>query len=118
VQFDSTLNELLAAYLEHAIVYYRKNGEATGEVDNIRLAFRPLRRLVGETLIREFTPLRRKAERDSMIQAGLSRTTINARVGRIKRCFKWGTGECLVPDNVYGSVVFRSVQFRLSKLVP
>jgi hypothetical protein len=88
VQFDSTLNELLAGYLEHAIIYYRKNGAPTGEVDNIRLAFRPLRRLVGETLIREFTPLRRKAERDSMIQAGLSRTTINARVGRIKRCFK------------------------------
>ena len=33
------VNELILRYLEHAAIYYRKNGKPTGELDNIRCAF-------------------------------------------------------------------------------
>ncbi len=36
-----------------------------------------------------------------MIDTGLSRTTINARIGKIRRMFKWAVGEELVPASVY-----------------
>jgi integrase len=36
-----------------------------------------------------------------MVDAGLSRTTVNQRVGRIVRVFKWGASEELVPAAVY-----------------
>src|SRR4051794_19491700 len=44
-----TVNEILLAYLRHAEGYYRKDGKSTGELDNIKLAIRPLRRLYGHT---------------------------------------------------------------------
>jgi hypothetical protein len=36
-----------------------------------------------------------------MIDAGLSRTTINARLGKIRRMFKWAIGEELIPAVIY-----------------
>jgi integrase len=104
LNYDATVNELLAAYLTHAAVYYRKNGEVTGEFDLIRYSFRPLKRLYGDTLARDFTSLALKAVRESMISARLARTTINARIGKIKRAFKWGVAEHLVPEHVYGQL--------------
>jgi integrase len=104
MSYDATVNELMAAYLDHSLVYYRKNGLPTGEIDNIRHAFRPLRRLFGETLARDFTSLGLKTVREAMIQASLARTTINARISKVKRCFKWGVAEHLVPESVYGQL--------------
>ena len=104
LNYDATVNELLAAYLTHAAVYYRKNGEVTGEFDLIRYSFRPLKHLYGDTLARDFTSLALKAVRGSMISSRLARTTINARIGKIKRAFKWGVAEHLVPEHVYGQL--------------
>src|SRR5262249_29236836 len=39
--------------------------------------------------------------RQKMIETGLSRGVINQRVGRIKRCFRWGVSEEMVPPMVY-----------------
>ena len=44
-----TVNGLILRYWTFVKGYYRKNGELTGEVDNIRLALRPLRTLFGST---------------------------------------------------------------------
>lgn len=86
---DSTINELLVDYLRHADGYYRKDGKPTKEPGLLRLSFRLLRELYGHTLAREFGPLALKMVRQAMIDAGLSRTEINRRVGRIVRAFKW-----------------------------
>lgn len=48
-----------------------------------------------------FGPLALKAVRKKMIDGGLSRKLINQRVGRIRRLFKWGVSEELVPASVH-----------------
>jgi integrase len=98
---DLTINEVLLAYLHHADVYYVKNGKPTTEPVNIRLALRPLRQLYGDTLAREFGPLRLKTVRQAMIDSGLCRSEINKRVRHIVRAFKWAVGEEMVPSSTH-----------------
>jgi integrase len=99
---DVTVNELLLRFWSHVQAYYRHpDGSPTAEVDNYGLSLRPLRKLYGHTVARDFGPLALKAVRQSMIDSGLSRRLINQRVGRIRRCFKWGVAEQLVPASVY-----------------
>jgi integrase len=100
-----TINELLLAFWRHAERHYRTpGGEPTRELDNYRDSIRPLKQLYGATLARRFSPLKLKALRATLIEAGLSRGTINQRVGRIIRIFKWGVSEELLPSEVYQSL--------------
>jgi integrase len=92
---------MLLAYLEHVDAYYVKNGKPTTEPVNIRLALRPLRRLCGATMAREFGPSRLKAVRQDMVASGLCRNEVNKRVRRILRAFKWAVGEEMVPAIVH-----------------
>src|SRR5208337_1772650 len=87
--------------LRHADVYYVKNGKPTVEPGNMRLAIRPLRKLYGDTLAREFGPVALKAVRRAMVEAGNCRSEINRRIGRIVRIFKWAVSEELVPPSVH-----------------
>ena len=89
-------------WTRHAEQHYRRpDGTPTGELGNYRDSLKPLRRLYGRTLAGDFSPLALKAVRQAMIDAGLSRTTINQRIGRIVRLFKWAASEELVPADVY-----------------
>ena len=101
---DLTVNEMLAAYLRHADSYYVKNGKPTVEPGNIRLAIRPLRLLYGHTGARDFGPLALKAVRKAMVDAGLCRSEINRRIGRLIRAFKWAVSEEMVPPSVHQSL--------------
>jgi integrase len=65
------------------------------------MAIRPLKDLYGETPASMFGPVALKAVRQKMIASGLARTTINQRIGCIKRIFKWAVSEELVPANVH-----------------
>lgn len=96
-----TVNELLLAYLLHAEGYYRKDGKPTRELENIRHAVRPLRRLYGHTLARDFGPLALKSLRASMVEAGLCRNEVNKRIGKIARVFRWAVENELVPASVH-----------------
>jgi integrase len=98
---DSTVNEMLLAYLRFADSYYVKNGKPTTEPSCIRQTVRPLRRLYGHTLARDFGPLALKAVRNAMIESGLCRNEVNKRTGRIVRAFKWAVGEEMVPPSVH-----------------
>jgi hypothetical protein len=62
----------------------------------IRSALRPLHRLFGQTSVADFGPLSLKQVREHLIAAGLSRTTINKYVHRIKRTFAWGVEQELM----------------------
>ncbi len=95
-----SVNELVVAYLEHAESYYVKNGQPTGEFENIKDAVRQLFRLYGKTLVADFGPPELKAVRNAMIKAKLCRNVINARVKRIRRIFKWGVGNQFVSTGV------------------
>lgn len=90
---DLTVVELLAAYLRFAKSYYRDSDER----DQIIYAARPLKVLYGKTPAAEFSPLKLKAVRQKMIDADLCRNEINKRIGRIKRMFRWGVENELVP---------------------
>lgn len=96
-----SVNELILAYLPHAERYYRKNGRATSELPLIRHALRLLRQHYGMTPAAEFGPLRLKALRKNLIDRSITRKSINQRIGRVKRLFKWGVENELVPPSVY-----------------
>ena len=98
---DISINELLLAYLEHADLYYVKNGKPTSEPGNIRLAFRPLRQLYGDTSAGEFGPLQLEAVRDAIITTGICRNEVNRRVRLIVQAFKWAVAKAMVPSSLH-----------------
>jgi integrase len=97
---DLAIVELLAAYLCYAKQYYADEGKPTSEYACMKDAVRPLRELYSRTSVHDFGPLALKAVRQRMIQSGLCRTHINHRVNRIRRVFKWGVENELVPAAV------------------
>lgn len=94
--------EVLLAFLEHAKRHYRRDdGTPTREVEEYKLVIRHVREVYGGTRAAHFGPLAMKAVRQKFVNAGWSRKTINQRVGRIVRMFKWAVGEELVPPAVH-----------------
>jgi integrase len=97
---DATIDEILVPYLKHADQYYRHpDGTQTGQAEQIRSAIRPLARLYGDTIAREFGPLALAAVRDRMIEEKLSRKVINQRIGVIRQAFRWAVSQQLVPPS-------------------
>jgi integrase len=97
-----SVNELLLAFLEHAERHYRgPDGNPTGEWREYKLVSRRVRVLYGEIPVAEFGPLKLKAIRQGMVDAGMCRGVVNQRIGRVRRIFKWGVGEELVPPTVF-----------------
>ena len=105
VPTDLAVSHLVLAYLRYAESYYTKDGKPNKEFTEICYALRPLRKLFGGTLVAEFGPVCLKAIQKHLIhEENLSRGVINRRINRIRRCFKWGTSEQLVPSNVYNGL--------------
>lgn len=94
---DLSVVELIAAYLHFARRYYRKNNRPTSEQASIRCALRYVKLLYGRKPCSEFGPIALQVVVQSMIEAGLSRGTVNQNAGRIKRMFKWGVSQELIP---------------------
>jgi integrase len=100
-QASIVVAELLTAYLAEAEIAYTKNGQPTSHLHNIRDALIPLRELYATEAVATFSPLKLKAVRETMVKRGLCRSTINKHVGTIKRIFKWGTENELVPATAF-----------------
>lgn len=113
---DFTVSELAARYWQFAEDYYRKNGEPTVELQKLRANLRPLVRLYGTTQASQFGPLSLKAIRQTLIVDGYvpsrgektgtvrrkyARRHINDSICRLKRVFKWGVENELVPPSVF-----------------
>lgn len=97
-----TVSRLCVKYIEeHAKPYYRKNGRQTSELSAIQGALRPLTKIFGRTKVLEFGPVKLKAVRQAMIEAGVVRRRINRNVSRIRSVFKWGVENELVPVNIH-----------------
>lgn len=105
VPADFSVAELLARYLRFARTYYLKNGRPTRELVNLEHAMTPLANLYGNTAVRDFRPSRLKTVREAMIQANLARRTINARINRLRRIFKWGVENELVSAEVFHALL-------------
>ncbi|MGO9109642.1 MAG: tyrosine-type recombinase/integrase [Thermoguttaceae bacterium] len=98
---DLTVVELCAGYLRFAKDYYTKNGRPSDWLCHIRLMVGKLSDLYGRTLATEFGPLKFKAIRQTLIDAGHSRPYINKLMAIVPRVFKWAAAEELVPAAVY-----------------
>jgi hypothetical protein len=83
----TTVNQVVLAYLEHALVYYASNPK---ESEKVKLSTRPLRLRYGTTPVAVFDSLALEAVQNDMVESGLARTTINERVRVLRRLFKWG----------------------------
>jgi integrase len=101
---DESINELLVSFVRWAKRYYVKEGRVTDEYDCILSAMNPVKELYGMTPVMEFGPLALKAVRERMIAADWSRGYINRSIGRIKRAFKWGVENELVPPGIYHAI--------------
>ena len=99
-QSDLTIVELLLAYLQFARTYYVKDGETTLEIEALKFALRPLRKLYAHERAATFGPLALKNVRQVMIENGHSRNYFNGDIGRIKRMFRWVVENELVPATV------------------
>jgi integrase len=108
---DLTVAELIERFWRWSEGYYRRaDGTPTSEVDALRHSLRPLNYLHGQTPARDFGPAALKAVRGLMVkgyghpkygpQAALCRTEVNKRVKHLRRLFKWGAAEGLVPAAV------------------
>lgn len=96
------VDDLIADYWTYVQSYYRKHGEPTREVVNIRYALKPLQALYGDTEASGFGPLALQAVRDHLVREGrLCRRVVNQRIGIIKRMFAWATSQEKVPSSVF-----------------
>ena len=99
---DLSVNELMLDYWQWAEQHYRDaEGNPGLELENLRLALRPLRELYGHTPAQQFGPLALRAIQEKMVGSGLCRSTINARINRIRRFFKWAVSFERLPAAVH-----------------
>jgi integrase len=103
-RFQLMVDDLALLYTKHVREHYRKDGEPTSEVACIRLALRHLVKAKGRVRARNFGPKALKEVRQSMIDAGYVRTSINIHVGRIKRLFRWAVENEFLPVEVYQTI--------------
>lgn len=96
-----TVTELIARYWRFAEHHYQHEGRPTRELENIKISLRPLRKLYGHTPAGDFGPAAYRAIRQAMIDAGLCRRTINFRLGKIRRLFRWAVEHEHVPADVH-----------------
>lgn len=103
-----SIAELVARFLCWAETYYLRGGACTTELGNLKSALKPLVRLYGDETVTTFDVLRLKTLRQAIIEqgqqdkpgAGFTRTYVNGQVHRIRRVFRWGVEERLVPSAV------------------
>jgi integrase len=93
--------ELIANYVNFAKSYYRKSGQLTSEYAAILHAVLPLKQLYGRKRVDEFGPIALQTVVARMVANGWARTTVNRQAGRIKRMFKWGVSQELIPASIY-----------------
>jgi integrase len=96
-----TLSELMLAFLRHAEQHYRRpDGSNTDELANFKQVVKVVRETHAHVPAAEFGPLALKAVRQRMIDRGWSRKNINLHVGRVRRMFKFGVENELIPPAV------------------
>lgn len=92
---------LVARYLRHLEQQHDKTWHWNNGV-RLTLALRPLLAFHASDMASEFSPLKLKAIRHSLIEGGkLCRSELNARVQIIRSVFKWAASEELVPAMVH-----------------
>ena len=96
-----TIKELIARFWIHAEQYYRTVTDGrVKELEQFRLALRPLKELYADTRATDFGPRALKALRQRMVAKGWSRPYVNKQINRIRHMYKWAVSDELVPGSV------------------
>jgi hypothetical protein len=98
---DTTITELLAAYLQHAQTYYVKAGKITGHVHVLRSVARFWKESCGGILVRRIKPSHLKAIQKRMVAIGESRSYVNKVTSYSKSMFRWAVENDLAPADVW-----------------
>jgi integrase len=98
----ASVNEVILAFWRWAEQHYRRaDGTPTNQLNEYKYTLRATRELYGPTPAPMFSPLKLKAVRQKMIDAGWSRGVVNRRVSRLVHLFKWAVSEELVPEGTW-----------------
>lgn len=88
----ATVADLCAAWAEHCRDYYRGSSTAVNAVIDVRM----FRDLFGSAAVSELTHADMLRLRDALVRSGVSRTTVNARLWRVKYMLSWALDEALI----------------------
>ncbi len=103
---DITVTEIVSQYWSHVGVYYvDPRGQPTSSRENIRRALKPVNALYGSARAVAFGPKSLRAVRQTWIDAGLARKTVNSYTAEVKRLFKWAASHELVPASSYQALL-------------
>ena len=86
-QSEITIRELTIAYKKHADQWYRKNGKPTTEAATVQIVLKRLNSIYGSTPASEFGSVRYQAYRQTYIDEGLTRKTINSYMFHVREIF-------------------------------
>jgi integrase len=107
-----TMAQIALSFLDHAEAYY---GQGT-ELENIKLALRPISELYAKLPAARFGPLEYRAirqwwlDRDGRKRKGedeakkLTRQYVNAQMKRLTRMVKWAVGQGSIPPSVHQAI--------------
>lgn len=93
---DTTLSVMANAWLDHheEIISYKN-------LSHYKSCLRVLCDMgLASTLTKDFGPKKLKEFRSELVRRGYARSTVNQHVGRIKKMFRWGVSEEMVPPHV------------------
>jgi integrase len=100
-----TVVELIREYWRFVETYYvNADGDATPRVPQVRTALAIVKRLYGRTLAKDFGPVRLRTVRQAFVDGGWSRTYVNQQIHRVRRMFRWGVQNELLPADVIQSL--------------
>jgi integrase len=112
------VKKLYLLYSEFATAEYVKNGKPKAEAPCIKHALRRLIKLFADKLATEVGPKALKVVRDEYIRDGLTRSTVNNNVARIKRMYRWAVENEVVPVTAYQALAnVRGLKFGQTAVV-
>jgi integrase len=95
---DLSVSELIRDFMRWAEGDYRHpDGSSAPELDNLKLAVKPLKAMFGPVAARDFGPLRLQTLQQALAKSGLCRRTVNQRIKRVVRLFAWAESRELIP---------------------
>jgi len=93
-----TVNDICDAWCAHAAEYYRlDDGSRTSQARNSSMDVRLLRDMYGSQYVADLAHADMLALRDALIRSGICRSTVNSRMGTVRRMWKWALSEALIP---------------------
>ncbi|OHB48256.1 MAG: hypothetical protein A2Y10_06380 [Planctomycetes bacterium GWF2_41_51] len=102
LDYDGTFASVITQYMNHAREYYRgSDGNPSRELENITGVVKSLIDMFGQMLAEDFGPLKLQEFRQTLIDNGLCRSTINARVNIVKIIFKWAAAQQIVSASIF-----------------